>query len=59
MEVMDMTDKDQITVTIDRLMDVRRAKQSSDPKEELERQEKVLKVKLESLGVSTTELPEK
>ena len=59
MEVMDMTDKEQITVTIDRLMDVRRAKQSSDPKEELERQEKVLKVKLESLGVSTTELPEK
>ncbi|MBQ9360999.1 MAG: hypothetical protein IJT96_08190 [Lachnospiraceae bacterium] len=54
-----MTDKEQITVTIDRLMDVRRAKQSSDPKEELERQEKVLKVKLESLGVSTTELPEK
>ena len=58
MEAYEMTEKEQTQVLIDRLMDVRRAKNSADSKKELENQEKVLIVKLEAMGITVTDLPE-
>lgn len=58
MEAMDMTEKEQTQVLIDRLMDVRRAKNSSDIAKELENQEQILTVKLEAMGITVTDLPQ-
>ena len=58
MEAYEMTEKEQTQVLIDRLMDVRRAKNSADSMKELENQEKILIVKLEAMGITVTDLPE-
>ena len=53
-----MTREAQATFMIDVLMDIRHAKHSQDPRKTLENQEKVIIAKLETLGVTVSDLPE-
>ncbi len=58
MEVMEMTDKELITITIDRYTDLQRIKKENGNQEnkELDYQIKVTTVKLSSLGVNVEDI---
>lgn len=52
----DMNEKEMINVLIDNLTNLQRIKNASDPQKEVEYQLKVVKAKLESCGIVTTDL---
>lgn len=52
----DMNEKEMINVLIDNLTNLQRIKNSPDPQKEVEYQLKVVKAKLESCGIVTTDL---
>lgn len=56
MEVLEMTEKEQATILMDKFIDLQRIKTAQDREKEIEYQLKTTKAKLEALGVVTTEL---
>ena len=51
-----ITDRELITVTIDRYTDLQRIRKSDNPEKEVEYQLRVAKAKLESFGIITSDL---
>lgn len=56
MEALEMTEKEQATILMDKFIDLQRIKTAQDREKEIEYQLKTTKAKLEALGVVTTEL---
>lgn len=56
MEALEMTEKEQATILMDKFIDLQRIKTALDREKEIEYQLKTTKAKLEALGVVTTEL---
>lgn len=56
MEVMEMTEKEQATILMDKFIDLQRIKAAKDREREIEYQLKTTKAKLEALGIVTTDL---
>ncbi len=52
----DMNEKEMINVLIDTYVNLQRINKSSDPQKEVENQLKIVKAKLESCGIITTDL---
>lgn len=52
----DMNEKEMINVLIDTYCNLQRINKSSDPQKEVENQLKIVKAKLESCGIVTTDL---
>lgn len=56
MEVLEMTEKEQATILMDKFIDLQRIKTAGDREKEIEYQLKTTKAKLEALGIVTTDL---
>lgn len=56
MEVLEMTEKEQATILMDKFIDLQRIKAAGDREKEIEYQLKTTKAKLEALGIVTTDL---
>lgn len=56
MEVMEMTEKEQIAVLIDQFVDLQRIKAASDKEKEIDYQIRTTKAKLEAMGIVTEDL---
>lgn len=56
MEVMEMTEKEQIAILIDQFVDLQRIKVASDKEKEIDYQIRTTKAKLEAMGVVTEDL---
>lgn len=56
MAVMEMTEKEQATILMDKFIDLQRIKAAEDREREIEYQLKTTKAKLEALGIVTTDL---
>lgn len=56
MEVLDMTEKEQIAILIDQYTDLQRIKAAENKEKEVEYQIKTTKAKLEAMGIVTEDL---
>lgn len=56
MEVMEMTEKEQIAILIDQYTDLQRIKAAENKEREIEYQIKTTKAKLEAMGIVTEDL---
>lgn len=56
MEVLEMTEKEQATILMDKFIDLQRIKAAGDKEKEIEYQLKTTKAKLEALGIVTEDL---
>lgn len=56
MEVLEMTEKEQITVLIDQYTDLQRIKAAENRDKEIEYQIRATKAKLEAMGIVTEDL---
>ncbi len=56
MEVMEMTEKEQIAILIDQFADLQRIKTAGDREKEIDYQIRTTKAKLEAMGVVTEDL---
>lgn len=56
MEVLDMTEKEQIAILIDQYTDLQRIKAAENKEKEVEYQIKTTKAKLEAMGIITEDL---
>ena len=56
MEVMEMTEKEQIAILIDQFTDLQRIKAAEDREKEIDYQIRTTKAKLEAMGIVTEDL---
>lgn len=56
MEVLEMTEKEQIAILIDQFVDLQRIKAASDKEKEVDYQIRATKAKLEAMGIVTEDL---
>lgn len=56
MEVLEMTEKEQATILMDKFIDLQRIKAAGDREKEIDYQLKTTKAKLEALGIVTEDL---
>ena len=56
MEAMEMTEKEQATILMDKFIDLQRIKEAGDREKEIEYQLRTTKAKLEALGIVTEDL---
>lgn len=56
MEVLEMTEKEQIAILIDQYTDLQRIKAAENKEKEVEYQIKITKAKLEAMGIVTEDL---
>ena len=56
MEVLEMTEKEQIAILIDQYTDIQRIKAAENKEKEVEYQIKTTKAKLEAMGIVTEDL---
>lgn len=56
MEVMEMTEKEQIAILIDQFVDLQRIKAAPDKEKEIDYQIRTTKAKLEAMGIVTEDL---
>lgn len=56
MEVLEMTEKEQATILMDKFIDLQRIKTAENKEKEIEYQIKTTKAKLEALGIVTENL---
>lgn len=56
MEVLEMTEKEQATILMDKFIDLQRIKAAGDREKEIQYQLKTTKAKLEALGIVTEDL---
>ena len=56
MEVMEMTEKEQIAILIDQFVDLQRIKAATDKDKEIDYQIRTTKAKLEAMGIVTEDL---
>lgn len=56
MEVMEMTEKEQIAILIDQFVDLQRIKAATDKDKEIDYQIRATKAKLEAMGIVTEDL---
>ena len=56
MEVMEMTEKEQIAILIDQFTDLQRIKAAENREKEIDYQIRTIKAKLEAMGIVTEDL---
>lgn len=56
MEVLELTEKEQATILMDKFIDLQRIKAAGDREKEIQYQLKTTKAKLEALGIVTEDL---
>lgn len=56
MEALEMTEKEQATILMDKFIDLQRIKAAGDREKEIQYQLKTTKAKLEALGIVTEDL---
>ena len=56
MEVMEMTEKEQIAILIDQFTDLQRIKAAKNREKEIDYQIRTIKAKLEAMGIVTEDL---